>query len=732
MTRGFQIFNSAGDSIDLLNNLDFFSINPEGLGVSFNNDYHETNSNYLLDSSKMNMGQFNIDIIFGAITGESYQRYDELLRLLDKPPYVLVYETVVGKWSRACKLNELTKTEIKELDVLIETITLDLTTPWYIDVEESYVPTPQQEGDGKIYREAMENQDETIYNYAPTSGYEAGDRWNWDKTQTWLGCNLISRKLGLNTPLELEGWSQTFGNMEYFADGLIKFSQVGTSAPYYFSGSFQATGRLSEEFLDQMRGQTVTATVKNPRASKYTTNTKPSLYIYYWLDGVGVPTTLYKEFTGTEDMVSLSLEVPKNCSNILVAMRFALSGSVAGDWIAFNELGLQINNPVYEQNPSNLFGNIRGSFTAIKSNGDFDLDDWVRSPAIFTQPPIYGYDLGDIWRWDESQEWLGMNMVCIYDETNHFIAADGSITSDPTYKSTRMMQLRTPTFNLVGNRTSPVSTLYTVRIAYYDADGLFISRVLVTYNTGTAANANAPRVQTAPENATQFKLCIEADPAAYMGATTASTWSQHPKDFLKGRQFGTFTPVAKNTKLDFNDLVEYSGGGSSEVTPIPLFAYYEHYYNYAYGTSATFFDKIKIPTAYTYDYIYEGRANGDDGVFMVDNDSRYIGSAEGSPIEITIHGPAINPYWYVVVGSEIVQSDGYNLVIAAGSKLVVSSVPGEQRAVIVSGGGQEANVYQSQRLDLTNFVTLPAGVSQVVFYNCKDIDYKYRKESVIV
>lgn len=86
----------------------------------------------------------------------------------------------------------------------------------------------------------------------------------------------------------------------------------------------------------------------------------------------------------------------------------------------------------------------------------------------------------------------------------------------------------------------------------------------------------------------------------------------------------------------------------------------------------------------------------------------------------------------MVVGSEIVQSDGYNLDIAYGSKLVVSSVPGEQRAVIVNSNGQESNVYQSQRLDLTNFVTLPAGISQVVFYNCRDIDYKYRKESVIV
>lgn len=732
MTRGFQIFNSAGDSIDLLNNLDFFSINPEGLGVSFNNDYHETNSNYLLDSSKMNMGQFNIDIIFGAITGESYQRYDELLRLLDKPPYVLVYETVVGKWSRACKLNELTKTEIKELDVLIETITLDLTTPWYIDVEESYVPTPQQEGDGKIYREAMENQDETIYNYAPTSGYEAGDRWNWDKTQTWLGCNLISRKLGLNTPLELQGWSQTNGAMEYVDDGLVKVTQVGSSDPYYFSGSSQSTGRLTEDFLDQIRGQTVFVTVKKPRASSYATNKKPAIWIYYWLDGVGDPITLSKEFNGTEDLVQLSLQVPMNCSNILVAMRYSLSGFTDMGTLAFNELGLQINNPVYEQNPSNLFGNIRGSFTAIKSNGDFNLEDWVPSPAIFTEPPVFGYDIGDIWRWNETQEWLGMNMVCINDETNHFIAADGSITSDPTYKTTRMMQLRTQSFNLVGNRTSPVSTQYSVRVIWYDSDGVFISRNNITYQVGTAASANALRPINAPENATQFKLCIEKDPAAYMGATTANSWSQHPKDFLKGRSFGTFTPVANNTKLDFNDLVEYSGGGSSEATPIPLFAYYEHYYNYIYGTSSTFFDQIKIPTSYTYDYIYEGRANGDDGVFMVDNDSRYIGSAEGSPIEITIHGPASNPYWYVVVGSEIVQSDGYNLDIAYGSKLVVSSVPGEQRAVIVNSNGQESNVYQSQRLDLTNFVTLPAGISQVVFYNCRDIDYKYRKESVIV
>ncbi|MEG0239485.1 MAG: phage baseplate protein [Anaerorhabdus sp.] len=732
MTRGFQIFNSAGDSIDLLNNLDFFSINPEGLGVSFNNDYHETNSNYLLDSSKMNMGQFNIDILFGAITGDPYIKYDELIRLLNKPPYVLVYETDAGIWSRGCKLNELTKTEIKELNILVETITLDLMTPWYVDIEESYVPTPQQDGDGKIYREANDEQNEVIYNTTPTTGYEAGDRWNWDKSQTWLGCNLISRKLGLDTPLELQGLSQVDNNQktEYFADGLIKITKPATDGLYYFAGKFGASNILTEDYLDQIRGQTVFATVKNPRSNVYGGTKKPSLYIYYWWNSTGVPTVVFKEFNSTDTSVSLSLDVPQTCTNILVAIRYQGTPDL-GDWLAFNELGLQINNPIYEQNPSNIFGNHRGSFTAIKSNGDFALSDWVKSPAIFTQPPTYGYDLGDIWRWDETQVWDGMNMVCIANETPHYINDDGSIITDNGYRTTPFLNLGSKLYTM-GNRTTP-NAGYTVRICYYDSDFNFIVRAMSPHPATTAALDNAPRLQAIPANSAYVRFCIELEPSLYFGASTTGVWSNNPKDYLKGRQYGTFTPVAKNTKLDFNDLVEYAGGGSSEVTPIPLFAYnYQHYYNYAYGSSAPFFDRIKIHPAYTYDYIYEGRANGDDGVFMVDNDSMYIGSADGSPLEITIHGPAVNPYWYVVVGSEIVQSDGYNLMIAAGSKLVVSSVPGEQRAVIVSGGGIESNVYQSQRLDLTNFVTLPAGISQVVFYNCKDIDYKYRKESVVV
>lgn len=162
-------------------------------------------------------------------------------------------------------------------------------------------------------------------------------------------------------------------------------------------------------------------------------------------------------------------------------------------------------------------------------------------------------------------------------------------------------------------------------------------------------------------------------------------------------------------------------------------------YNLTYDNEVFDYDYYQAPAtrgpgmhAYAYDYTYEGWANGSNGVFSINNESIYMNTQSGSPVEIFIDGPSKNPYWEVVRNGEILASDGFNITIAEGYRLVVSSVPGEQRAELIAPDGTKSNVYQQQRLELTNFVKVPSGYSQLIFHNTKSVSFNLREEKVVV
>lgn len=162
-------------------------------------------------------------------------------------------------------------------------------------------------------------------------------------------------------------------------------------------------------------------------------------------------------------------------------------------------------------------------------------------------------------------------------------------------------------------------------------------------------------------------------------------------------------------------------------------------YNLTYDNEVFDYDYYQAPAtrgpgmhAYAYDYTYEGWANGANGVFSINNESVYMNTQSGSPVEIFIDGPSKNPYWEVVRNGEILASDGFNITIAEGYRLVVSSVPGEQRAELIAPDGTKSNVYQQQRLELTNFVKVPSGYSQLIFHNTKSVSFNLREEKVVV
>lgn len=135
---------------------------------------------------------------------------------------------------------------------------------------------------------------------------------------------------------------------------------------------------------------------------------------------------------------------------------------------------------------------------------------------------------------------------------------------------------------------------------------------------------------------------------------------------------------------------------------------------------------------YVYPYVYESDYNGKSGVFQIENKSVYIGSAKGSPVEITVHGPCTNPYWEILDGSTVLQSDGYNIDVPEGYRLVVSSVVQKQRVKLIAPDGTISDVYQQQDLSKSNFVTIPEGHVTLAFHNVGDVSFNYREEYITV
>lgn len=174
-------------------------------------------------------------------------------------------------------------------------------------------------------------------------------------------------------------------------------------------------------------------------------------------------------------------------------------------------------------------------------------------------------------------------------------------------------------------------------------------------------------------------------------------------------------------KVEYGSTATPHMPSSSEVKPAD-------YPSYMPG----FYEGKQVSDSYVYSYVYESEYNGESGVFQIENKSVYIGSAKGSPVEITVHGPCTNPYWEILDGSKVLQSDGYNINVPEGYRLVVSSVVQKQRVKLIAPDGTISDVYQQQDLSRSNFITIPEGRVTLAFHNVGDVSFNYREEYITV
>lgn len=169
MIRMFSLENSIGQKVSL-NDLDLFGYNPDGLGISFSNDYYGANGNFLTSNVGFQQGQFSLRVLFGAMSNANYQKFFEFTQFLSHQPLTLNYSIEGGgTYQRNCVINSLSKTEINEWNVIDEEFVADFITPWFQWVSASNNFYTDQEGDGKIYVNENLTDDSGFYVYAPYS-----------------------------------------------------------------------------------------------------------------------------------------------------------------------------------------------------------------------------------------------------------------------------------------------------------------------------------------------------------------------------------------------------------------------------------------------------------------------------------------------------------------------------------------------------------------------------------
>lgn len=85
----------------------------------------------------------------------------------------------------------------------------------------------------------------------------------------------------------------------------------------------------------------------------------------------------------------------------------------------------------------------------------------------------------------------------------------------------------------------------------------------------------------------------------------------------------------------------------------------------------------------------------------------------GSPVKITMIGPATNPTWSQYVEDEYVASGGFdssaNFSLRSGEKLIIDNTTGDYSMIVEDSTGQRRSVYSLRSFDLACFFTLRQG-----------------------
>lgn len=110
-------------------------------------------------------------------------------------------------------------------------------------------------------------------------------------------------------------------------------------------------------------------------------------------------------------------------------------------------------------------------------------------------------------------------------------------------------------------------------------------------------------------------------------------------------------------------------------------------------------------------------------------------SDNGSPVKITMIGPASNPTWTQYVDGDYISSGGFDpdadFNLASGEKLVIDNTTGEYTMSVESAGGVIRNVYSLRSFDLDCFFTLRQGKNTFAITSADGVPVKTLIEGYI-
>ena len=721
--------------IDLLADLDIFGVSPEGLGVSFEHTSHLSNSNYLLEKSELHQNEFKLSVVFGYVSHDPYNAYHKLVKFLDKAPYKLEYETPAGTWQREVRLKELTKTEIVTGDVMMEDFTLSCFTPWYRNVESKYDPATDIQGDGKIYKwfdsrirrkmlyafaysaDGTEGftteypQDNMLSSIYP---FDTQKRFTFKTNDTTNSkYTIASDKLSL-TAVDSTKWAQLV--LLSIVDGASlatpELATLAAGEVYTMSGKFTPTSDINSNMVINIvmsyinqAGTRVSLSGKNVRAPELQKGVP-----YYYYD----TTMVIPEGIATARSVAMSITFQGTGTVEIENVKLEPGNKATGNKGNPTYIGERVVQADYKENINLVKKDDLIPYIDSSSDGSISFNDW-QGDGQFVFSKTKGVNGG------------------LYVMNKDVLKRNVSYTFH--------MEFREP-INGLRNFLfySPFNGDYTYSISI-DGEPTTLGFGKTSYEAYWLGDPNNPEYVDKQWHVVEIEFSL-SDTAKIEGRPGIIFQPDKGLPLRPNKVEGKHVMLTEGpypgyyTQEEIPDYYVWSRleGKWEPPTPDDMqhdLTYDNKIYDYVYSTPRIN-DIVDSYAGYDYDYIYEGYANGSNGVFNINNEAIYMGNQKGSPVEIFIDGPSKNPYWQVIKDGKIIMQDGFNIEIGEGSRLVVSSVPGEQRAELVSADGVVSNVYQQQRLDLDNFITIPPGYSTIAFFNAKKVSFNLREERVVV
>lgn len=621
-----KIYNAKNDLVDLDDLESIFSVSPEGFGAAIENNIFNAGASFKSSGVDMKASSLKLNLYFGLGDDKSEMvEYRKFVEFLNYPPYRLVYIAEETELFRDCILNEITKSDINTNQVLLEQVIFDFLTPFYKEISETYKPTSDTEGDGKIYAGANNQM-----NLIADPNFEDRSTLYWLYTGDEPG-GLVRLPPKSNKPTSNIVQLISSGNRE--------------------AGLMNSWGMTVKEG-DCLSFRVDIRTEGNPDF------TRPVIRLG---DVANNRTYRYSDFG-----------IISNSNDFKTAM-----------------ISFVVDND--------------GDFTITLLNKN--VSTLSEMSTYFREPMLIRGDISDmpVEQYDDS--YPNLNLI---DGTKDFSGtwsnSEGWAT-DGTYKGLTVLKRTAKWGGIYKTFTAPKDGVYTFSFYIKSSGDNMVLRWVNKNWVDISRN--------------EFGSNFDWKRDSYTINLKSGDLFHVRYEFFS-EEVNSEISVA-GYKLEEAVTATPWMPSSSEVKPTDYPSY-----------MPAFYEGKPSNNYYAYPFVYESDYNGKSGVFQIENNSVYIGSAKGSPVEITVHGPCTNPYWEILDGSKVLQSDGYNIDVPEGYRLVVSSVVQKQRVKLIAPDGTISDVYQQQDLSKSNFVTIPEGHATLAFHNVGDVSFNYREEYITV